>query len=136
MFCSHPFWLKAGSGVDRDLIIACSRLDPEGRLEKAKSICGSARKGSDLVYKTVLGVEKQSCVSYVVLCEQEEKHLCDLGKTYVGKGGTAIRDRIQEQLKAKANGRGLAFDKNDDDEYYYDYSTDEEDYSSGAEEAV
>ncbi|MFS7962434.1 putative choline-phosphate cytidylyltransferase [Helianthus anomalus] len=58
------------------------------------------------------------------------------------KMGTAIRDRIQEQLKAKANGRVLAFDKNgdevenDDDEYYYDYSTDEEDYSSGAEEAV
>ncbi|KAL8256209.1 hypothetical protein R6Q59_031276 [Mikania micrantha] len=53
------------------------------------------------------------------------------------KMGTAIRDRIQEQLKAKANGRGLAFDKNDDDdEYYYDYTTDEEDYSSSAEEAV
>ncbi|KAD3068737.1 hypothetical protein E3N88_36617 [Mikania micrantha] len=44
---------------------------------------GSARKGSDLVYKTVLGVEKQSCVSYAVLCEQEEKHLCDLEKTCV-----------------------------------------------------
>ncbi|KAL8244656.1 hypothetical protein R6Q59_010914 [Mikania micrantha] len=57
------------------------------------------------------------------------------------KMGTAIRDRIQEQLKAKANMRGLAYDKNgddfdDDDEYYYDYGTDEEDYSSGAEDAV
>ncbi|KAD3338141.1 hypothetical protein E3N88_33662 [Mikania micrantha] len=43
----------------------------------------SARKGSDLVYKTVLGMEKQSCVSYAVLCEQKEKHLCDLEKTCV-----------------------------------------------------
>lgn len=53
--------------------------------------------------------------------------------------GTAIRDRIQEQLKAKGNRRGLAYDKNgeeEDDEYYYDYSTDEEEYSSGTEEPV
>ncbi|GJR57856.1 hypothetical protein Tco_1500018, partial [Tanacetum coccineum] len=51
--------------------------------------------------------------------------------------GTAIRDRIQEQLKA--NSRGFAYDKNgeeEDDEYYYDYSTDEEEYSSGAEEPI
>ncbi|CAI9289228.1 unnamed protein product [Lactuca saligna] len=55
------------------------------------------------------------------------------------KMGTAIRDRIQEQLKANGNRRGLTFENNeneeeeDEDEYYYDYSTDEEELSSGEE---
>ncbi|OAY54431.1 choline-phosphate cytidylyltransferase 1 [Manihot esculenta] len=51
------------------------------------------------------------------------------------KMGTAIRDRIQEQLR-KPQLTGLICDKDhddeeddDDDEYYYDYSTEEEDYS-------
>nr|KAJ0199122.1 hypothetical protein LSAT_V11C600305240 [Lactuca sativa] len=57
------------------------------------------------------------------------------------KMGTAIRDRIQEQLKANGNRRGLTYENNDneeeedEDEYYYDYSTDEdeEELSSGSE---
>lgn len=52
------------------------------------------------------------------------------------KMGTAITDRIREQLMAKANTRGLGYDEkdgDDDDEYYYDYST-EEDYSTDEEE--
>ncbi|XP_071698128.1 choline-phosphate cytidylyltransferase 2-like [Rutidosis leptorrhynchoides] len=53
------------------------------------------------------------------------------------KMGTAIRDRIQDQLKAKAKRREISYQKNGNDvqdeadEYYYDYSTDEEEYSSG-----
>ncbi|KAK9071598.1 hypothetical protein SSX86_008027 [Deinandra increscens subsp. villosa] len=50
------------------------------------------------------------------------------------KMGTAIRDRIQEQLM-KGNPRGPIYDNEGDDEseYYYDYSTDEEEYSDGSE---
>ncbi|XP_071709576.1 choline-phosphate cytidylyltransferase 2-like [Rutidosis leptorrhynchoides] len=53
------------------------------------------------------------------------------------KMGTAIRDRIQEQLKGNAG--ELTFEKDDEDEddeneYYYDYSTEEEQvYSDGGE---
>ncbi|XP_024984597.1 choline-phosphate cytidylyltransferase 1-like [Cynara cardunculus var. scolymus] len=58
------------------------------------------------------------------------------------KMGTAIRDRIQEQLKTKGNVGVLPYDKDDDDddeeddegEYYYDYSTEEEVYSDGGGE--
>lgn len=50
--------------------------------------------------------------------------------------GTAIRDRIQEQIRTK-NIRGLIYDKEDDDEeddeYYY-YSTDDEYYEEDEEE--
>lgn len=51
--------------------------------------------------------------------------------------GTAIRDRIQEQLK-KGNAGELTYEKGDSDddeegEYYYDYSTEEEVYSDGGE---
>ncbi|KAK2988318.1 hypothetical protein RJ640_000305 [Escallonia rubra] len=43
--------------------------------------------------------------------------------------GTAIRDRIQEQLLAKGNIKGLLYEhEDDDDDYYYDDSTDEEYY--------
>lgn len=52
--------------------------------------------------------------------------------------GTAIRDRIQEQLMAKANMKGLAYDDNgeedDDDEYYYYEDSTEEEYSEDDEE--
>jgi choline-phosphate cytidylyltransferase len=53
------------------------------------------------------------------------------------KMGTAIRDRIQEQLK-KGNAGELTYEKGDSDddeegEYYYDYSTEEEVYSDGGE---
>ncbi|KAK3028378.1 hypothetical protein RJ639_038052 [Escallonia herrerae] len=45
------------------------------------------------------------------------------------KMGTAIRDRIQEQLMAKGNIKGLLCEHDDDDaDYYYDDSTDEEYY--------
>lgn len=53
--------------------------------------------------------------------------------------GTAIRDRIQEQIRTN-NIRGLIYDKEDgddydeDDEYYYDGSTDDEYYDDDAEE--
>ncbi|KAI3747292.1 hypothetical protein L6452_09746 [Arctium lappa] len=56
------------------------------------------------------------------------------------KMGTAIRDRIQEQLKTKGNVGMLPYNEDDDDdddedgdegEYYYDYSTEEEVYSDG-----
>jgi len=54
------------------------------------------------------------------------------------KMGTAIRDRIQEQLMAKANIKGLMYDGEDDDgddggDYYYEYSTGEE-YSEDEDE--
>jgi len=50
------------------------------------------------------------------------------------KMGTAIRDRIQEQLM-KGNMVGLTYEFDDDDEseYYYDYSTEEEESSDGGE---
>ncbi|KAI5679492.1 hypothetical protein M9H77_00719 [Catharanthus roseus] len=52
--------------------------------------------------------------------------------------GTAIRDRIQEQIRTK-NIRGLIYDKeddkeDDDDEYYYYDSTDDEYYDDDDEE--
>lgn len=49
--------------------------------------------------------------------------------------GTAIRDRIQEQIRTK-NIRGLIYDKEDEDEedeYYY-YSTDDDEYYDEDEE--
>lgn len=58
------------------------------------------------------------------------------------KMGTAIRDRIQEQLKNKGNAGELTYvkdeeDEEDEEEYYYDYSTEEEqDYSDGADVEV
>ncbi|XP_050232163.1 choline-phosphate cytidylyltransferase 1 [Mercurialis annua] len=42
------------------------------------------------------------------------------------KVGTAIRDRIQEQLKRQQL-LGLTYDEDDDDEYYYEDGTDEDD---------
>uniref|UniRef100_A0A5B7BZY1 choline-phosphate cytidylyltransferase n=1 Tax=Davidia involucrata TaxID=16924 RepID=A0A5B7BZY1_DAVIN len=54
------------------------------------------------------------------------------------KMGTAIRDRIQEQIMTKTNIRGLIYDKeeeeDDDDEYYYDDSSEEEYYDDEDEE--
>ena len=53
--------------------------------------------------------------------------------------GTAIRDRIQEQIRTK-NIRGLIYDKEDEDDYeeddgyYYDGSTDDEYYDDEGEE--
>ncbi|KAI3723182.1 hypothetical protein L2E82_34601 [Cichorium intybus] len=58
------------------------------------------------------------------------------------KMGTAIRDRIQEQLKNKGNAGELTYEKDEEDEddeeeYYYDYSTEEEEeYSDGGEVEV
>ncbi|KAI7726501.1 hypothetical protein M8C21_023731 [Ambrosia artemisiifolia] len=48
------------------------------------------------------------------------------------KMGTAIRDRIQEQLKANMVGLTYEFD-DDEGEYYYDYSSEEEESSDGGE---
>ncbi|CAK9156415.1 unnamed protein product [Ilex paraguariensis] len=52
------------------------------------------------------------------------------------KMGTAIRDRIQEQIMATGNMRGLVYEKEGDDDvdYYYDDSTDEEYYDNEDEE--
>ena len=52
--------------------------------------------------------------------------------------GTAIRDRIQEQLKRQQL-RGLLYDKEDDDDddnddYFYDDSTEEEEYYENEDE--
>ncbi|XP_003631248.1 choline-phosphate cytidylyltransferase 1-like isoform X2 [Vitis riparia] len=54
------------------------------------------------------------------------------------KMGTAIRDRIQEQLKRQQL-RGLLYDKEDDDDddnddYFYDDSTEEEEYYENEDE--
>ncbi|XP_071735502.1 choline-phosphate cytidylyltransferase 2-like [Rutidosis leptorrhynchoides] len=57
------------------------------------------------------------------------------------KMGTAIRDRIQEQLKGNVGELTYEKDEDDDedddeDEYYYDYSTEEEVYSDGGETEI
>ncbi|KAL4592955.1 hypothetical protein LXL04_005964 [Taraxacum kok-saghyz] len=106
-----------------------------------KKLREKVKKQQEKVEEKIQTVAKTAGMNHTLWVENADRLVAGFLEMFeegCHKMGTAIRDRIQEQLKANGNRKGLTYeeeeDDDDDDEYYYDYSTDEEEeLSSGSE---
>jgi len=103
-----------------------------------KKLHEKVKKQQEKVGETIQTVAKTAGMRRNIWVENADRMVAGFLEMFeegCHKMGTAIRDRIQEQLMAKANMKGLIYDNNgeeeddDDDEYYYYEDSTEEEYS-------
>ncbi|KAJ9556397.1 hypothetical protein OSB04_011011 [Centaurea solstitialis] len=107
------------------------KVEEKARIAKKPTIC-DPDESYPIVIQTVAKTAGMNHNLWVENADRMVAGFLEMFEEGCHKMGTAIRDRIQEQLKANANRLTNGNGEEDEDEYYYDYSTD--DYSSGAEE--
>ncbi|KAM7500392.1 hypothetical protein LguiA_024806 [Lonicera macranthoides] len=107
-----------------------------------KKLREKVKKQQEIVGETIQTVAKTAGMRRNIWVENADRMVAGFLEMFeegCHKMGTAIRDRIQEQLMAKANMKGLVYDDNgeednDDDEYYYYEDSTEEEYSEEDDE--